>query len=383
MDFSIPEELRALQAGVRDFVTGVAIPAEPEIERAGRLPDALLRGLRDVGLFGYTIPEAYGGLGVGPLGNALISEELGRAHSAIRALVGVNNGIGSRMLVLHGSEAQKRRYLPRLASGEFVAAFALSEPGAGSDAAAIETRAEPRGDGWVLHGSKHFITNGPIADVLSVLAVTDRAKRARGGISAFLVEKGTPGLVVGRRYQTMGSDACARSEIAFQDCAVPGDALIGTPGRGFEYAMACLSEGRISYAAFCVGTAQRLLDASRDYAKQRVQFGRPIAEFQAIQFMLAETAAELYGSRMATLHAAWKCERGEECGREASMAKLLASEMAGRAADRAVQIHGAMGYSRDLAIERLYRDARLYRIAEGTSEIQKLVIARSLLGEKG
>lgn len=379
MDFTIPDDLRRLKEAIHDFVAREVIPREREIEEQERVPDDLLAKMRAMGLFGITIPQEYGGLGVGPLGYALASEEIGRAHAAVRALIGINNGIGSQALVLRGTEEQKRRYLPRLASGEFVAAFALSEPGAGSDAAAITTRAVRRGERWLVSGTKHFITNGPFADVVTVMAVTDPGRRAHGGITAFLVEKGTPGFRVGRVQETMGSRGCLRSELVFDDCVVPDDKVIGGVGEGFELAMRCLEDGRISYAAFCVGLAARLLEMSRDWAKARVQFGRPIAEFQAIQLLLAEAATAIEAARALTLVAAWKRECGEQCAKEASMAKLFASEAAGKAADSAVQIHGAMGYAKDLPVERLYRDARLFRIAEGTSEIQKLLIARKVL----
>lgn len=379
MDFSIPTELLELRDAVRRFVYNEIIPAEPRIEEKNAVPEELLQKMRDMGLFGLTIPSQYGGLGVGPIGYTLVSEEFGKAHSAIRSLIGINNGIGSKALVSAGSREQKEKYLPRLASGDLVAAFALSEPGAGSDAGAIATTAQRQGDHYLLNGSKHFITNGPIADVFTVLAVTDRELGSRGGMTAFLVDKDTPGFSVGRIQETMGSRGCLRSELVFEDCAVPVGQVIGGEGEGFGAAMDSLAEGRIAYAAFCVGTAQRLLDMSQEYAKQRVQFGRPIAEFQAIAFMLAEMATSVHVARCATWQAAWKCESGDDCTQEASMAKLFASEAAGRVADSAVQIHGAMGYARDLAVERLYRDVRLYRIAEGTSEIQKIVISRNLL----
>jgi len=379
VDFSIPTELLELRDAVRRFVYNEIIPAEPRIEEKNAVPEELLQKMRDMGLFGLTIPSQYGGLGVGPIGYTLVSEEFGKAHSAIRSLIGINNGIGSKALVSAGSREQKEKYLPRLASGDLVAAFALSEPGAGSDAGAIATTAQRQGDHYLLNGSKHFITNGPIADVFTVLAVTDRELGSRGGMTAFLVDKDTPGFSVGRIQETMGSRGCLRSELVFEDCAVPVGQVIGGEGEGFGAAMDSLAEGRIAYAAFCVGTAQRLLDMSQEYAKQRVQFGRPIAEFQAIAFMLAEMATSVHVARCATWQAAWKCESGDDCTQEASMAKLFASEAAGRVADSAVQIHGAMGYARDLAVERLYRDVRLYRIAEGTSEIQKIVISRNLL----
>jgi acyl-CoA dehydrogenase len=379
MDFVIPEDLKQLKDTVGRFVAEEVIPCESRIEKDDRVPEELLAKMRDMGLFGITIPTEYGGAGVGPLGYALVSEEVGKAHSAIRALVGVNNGIGSKALVLFGTAAQKQKYLPPLAAGEMLSAFALSEPNAGSDVGGIETRAVRDGNAYILNGTKHFITMGADADVLTVMAATDPNKGTRGGLTAFLVDKGTPGFRPGRNIETMGGRGYKRSELIFDDCRVPAANVIGEVGKGFEVAMACLAEGRIFYAAFCVGTAQRLLDMSAEYAQQRVQFGQPIAQFQAIRFMLAEMATSIYAARMATYHAAWKCDRGDECVTEASMAKLFASEVAGKVADSAVQIHGAMGYAKDYAVERLYREARLYRIAEGTSEIQKLVIAKSIL----
>jgi acyl-CoA dehydrogenase len=354
MDFSIPDDLRQLRDTVRNFVYKEAIPLEKQIDAEDKVPERLLEQLRAMGLFGITIPEEYGGVGIGPFGYALISEEIGKAHGAIRALIGINNGIGSRALVSYGTDEQKQRYLPKLASGEFISAFAISEPGAGSDVAAIKTGAVRDGDEFVLNGTKH-------------------------GMSVFLVEPHSPGFSLGRVQETMGGKGYGRCEIIFDDCRIPAVNLLGEEGHGFQVAMSCLEEGRISYAAGCVGMAQRLLDMSADYAKQRVQFGRPIAEFQAIQFMLAEMATSIYAARMMTQHAAWMCEQNRKCAQEASMVKLFASEMAGRVADSAVQIHGAMGYARDLAVERLYREARLFRIAEGTSEIQKIVIAKKVL----
>ena len=379
MDFTIPEDLQQLKDTVGRFITEEVIPIESRIEEDDHVPEELVAKVRDLGLFGITIPTEYGGAGVGPLGYALVSEEIGKAHSAIRAMVGINNGIGSKALVLFGTDDQKQNYLRRLASGEILSAFALSEPNAGSDAGGIETQAVRDGDHYVLNGAKHFITMGSAADILTVMTATDKKKGTRGGMTAFLVEKGTPGFNLGRDFETMAGRGYKRSELIFDECRVPAANVIGEEGKGFDVAMACLAEGRIFYAAFCVGTAQRLLDMSADYARQRVQFGRPIAEFQGIRFMLAEIATSVYAARMATYHAAWKCESGQQCTTEASMAKLFASEAAGKAADSAVQIHGAMGYAKDYAVERLYREARLYRIAEGTSEIQKLVIAKDIL----
>jgi acyl-CoA dehydrogenase len=379
VDFLIPDELQLLRDAVRDFVYKEAIPLESQIEKEDRVPEALLEQMRDMGLFGITIPVEYGGIGIGPFGYTLINEEIGKAHGAIRALISISNGIGSKALVLYGTDEQKQHFLPRLASGEFISSFAISEPGAGSDVAAIKTLAIRDGNHYVLNGTKHFITNAPYADVITVLAVTDKENRPRERMSVFLVEPDAPGFSLGRVQETMGGRGYGRCEVIFEDCRIPAANLLGQEGSGFQVAMSCLEEGRISYAATCIGLAQRSLEMSTDYAKQRVQFGRPIAEFQAIQFMLAEMATSIYAARMMTHHAAWKCERREKCAQEASMAKLFASEAAGQAADTAVQIHGAMGYARDYAVERLYREARLFRIAEGTSEIQKIVIAKNIL----
>ena len=379
MDFTIPDDLRELQETVRRLVQREIIPLEQEIEANQRVPEVLIEKCRQMGRFGMTIPEEYGGGGLGTLGYTLVSEELGHAHPGVRSMVGINNGMGSKALVLYGTEDQKQRFLPGLASGELLSAFAVSEPNAGSDVSAIETRAERRGDQYILNGSKHFITNAPYADVLTVLAATDKDASTSKKLTAFLVEKDSPGFIIGKNQETMGSGGCARSELRFDDCTVPAANVLGAEGQGFEVAMSTLAESRITYAAFCVGSAQRLLDMSCEYAKVRVQFGRPIAAFQGIQFMLAEMATSIYAARLASYHVAWKYERGEECAQEASMAKLFASETAGKVADSAVQIHGAMGYARECAVERLYRDVRVYRIAEGTSEIQKILIARKLL----
>lgn len=379
MDFSIPDDVALLRDAVRDFVYKEAIPLENQIETEDRVPETLLEKMRDMGLFGITIPVEYGGIGIGPFGYSFINEEIGKAHGAIRALIGISNGIGSKALVLYGTAEQKQYYLPKLARGEFIASLAISEPGAGSDVAAIKTRAIRDGDHYVLNGTKHFITNAPYADVITVLAVTNMESPARERMSVFLVGPDAPGFRLGQVQETMGGRGYGRCEIVFEDCRIPAVNLLGKEGGGFQVAMSCLEEGRISYAAACVGLAQRLLEMSTDYARQRVQFGRPIAEFQAIQFMLAEMATSIYAARMMTRDAAWKCERREKCAQEASMAKLFASEAAGRVADSAVQIHGAMGYSRDYAVERLFREARLFRIAEGTSEIQKIVIAKNIL----
>jgi acyl-CoA dehydrogenase len=286
-------------------------------------------------------------------------------------------------LVQSGTEAQKARYLPRLASGEWIAAFALTEPGAGSDAQAIETRAERTEDGrFVLNGTKHYISRGDVAELTTVFAVTDKSAKAKGGITAFLVEKGTPGFRVARVQDSMGSDVVKQAELVFEDCALSEDAVVGEIGQGFVTAMRILDLGRLSLAARCLGTMEELLALSTAHAQNRVQFGRPIAEQQAIQHMLADIAVELTMLRPALYQAAARRDAGERVTTLAAMCKLFASEALGRAADRAVQIHGGMGFMKDCPIEAIYREARMMRIVEGTSEIQRLVIARSLLEER-
>lgn len=379
MDFTIPDELKQLQDMVRDFVKRELLPWEKEIDRTGEIPPEPVRKMKEMGFFGLTIPTEYGGGGLGALAFALVAEELSKAHNLFRVLISINNGIGSRAIVLDGTEEQKTKYLPRLASGEYIGCFALSEPGAGSDAAAMETSAVRRGDHYVLNGTKHFITNAPIADLFTVMALTDREKRARGGITAFIIEKGTPGLSVGRIQETMGSKPHLQAEVILEDCLVPAANVIGQEGIGYATALKTLGHGRIALAAAVVGVADRLLEMSKEYAKVRTTFGQPIANYQAIQWMLADSATEIYAARTMTYHAAWKLDQGERAERETAMAKLFASEMVGRVADRALQIHGAMGYACDLPIERIYRDMRLARIVEGTSEIQRLIIARDIL----
>ncbi len=378
IDYEPSPQVDAMKQSIRDFVDRELIPAESEVERTGEVPTALIDMMRELGLFGMRIPAEYGGLGLDMVSYCLVSEELTRSHSAFRALIQVNNGIGSKCLVLVGTEEQKQRFLPELASGRKIAAFALTEPEAGSDAANIRTTARLDGDCYVLDGLKHFITNGPAADYVTVVALTDPPKRAKG-MSIFIVERGTPGYEVARVQETMGPRGYHQAELSFDGCRVPKENLVGEPGSGFKTALRALNEGRISMAVASIGAARRLLDEATAYAKARVQFGKPIAEQQAIQFMLADMATELFASRAMTLEAAWRCERAPRINQYSSMAKLFASEAVGRIADRAVQIFGGMGYMKELPIERIYREVRLHRIVEGTSEIQRLIIARELL----
>ncbi|MEJ5301388.1 MAG: acyl-CoA dehydrogenase family protein [Thermodesulforhabdaceae bacterium] len=385
MDFTIPENYRIMAETVRRFVERELEPISKQVEEEDRIPEEIVQKMRELGLFGLSIPEEYGGLGLGTLGECIVYEELSKTNACFRTRIGTNNGIGSQGILIDGTEEQKRKYLPKIASGEWTACFALTEPEAGSDAANIKTRAELRGDHWVLNGRKCFITNGDIADVATVFAVTDPEKRAKGGITAFIVEKTFPGFYVGTIEKKMGLRGSHTAELIFEDCIVPRENVIGGDkmiGHGFKTAMKVLDKGRLTMGACAVGAAQKLLELSIKYAKQRVQFGRPIAEFQAIQFMLAEMATSIYAARQMVYHAAWlRDQRGTAVVKEASMVKLFCTEMVNRVADMALQIHGGMGYMKDYPIERFYRDVRLMRIYEGTSEIQKLVVARELLRE--
>ena len=381
MDFEIPEEVRLLQDSVRRFVREVLHPVEAEIEETDQIPPHIVEELRKLGLFGLSIPQEYGGLGISLVAQCVVFEELAKASLCFRSRVGTNNGIGSLGILFDGTEEQKRTYLPKLASGEWTGAFALTEPNAGSDAAAIETTAARQGDVFLLNGRKQWITNANVAQVFTVMALTDREKRARGGITAFLVHRDTPGLTMTKPHKTMGFRGSHVCDLIFEDAQVPATNVLGKIGDGFKVAMKVLDHGRLTMGAVCVGAAQRLLELSIAHAKQRVQFGKPIAEQQAVQFMLADTATEIFACRGMLRETAWRVDRGERLTKEVAMVKLHCSEMVGRAADRAVQIHGGMGYMRDCPVERYYRDVRLIRIYEGTSEIQRLIIARELLKE--
>lgn len=381
MEAVITPEARTLQQEVRNLVKKELIPAEKLIEESGKVPLSVLNHMREAGLFGLTIPTEYGGLGLDCLTTALIIEELGWCHSVYRSLVTNNIGLGSQSLIMAGTQAQREYYLPKMASGEIISAFALSEPHAGSDTSAIRTTATREQNAYVLNGLKHFCTNGSTADVITVMAVTEPDKNVKNRVSAFLVEKGTPGFKVSRIQETMGPKGYAPAELTFEDCRVPVDKRIGEEGQGMQLALKVLAHGRVMLAAAAVGLSQRLLEESIKWAKERVQFGRPIGDNQAIQFMLADMATRIHTSRVLVQHTAWLVDQ-ERCSRkEAGMAKLVASESLGFVADSAVQIFGGMGYMRELPIERMYREARFYRIVEGTSEIQRMIIAKDLMQE--
>jgi len=379
-----PESFQEFLAQIRRFVRVELVPREVEVAQTDRIPDAAADGLRALGLFGMSIPESHGGLGMTMEEEALVALELGGAAPAFRSLIGTNNGIGSQGLVMDGTEAQKARWLPRLASGEIIGAFALTEPEAGSDAASLRTRARRDGDGWILDGTKRYITNGPEAGLFTVFARSDPEKPGAGGISAFLVEAGASGLTRGAPDRKMGQIGAHTCDVILEGCRVPSDALLGgREGQGFRTAMKVLDRGRLHIAAVCPGLAQRLIAEALAYARERRQFGKSIAEFQLIQAMLADSRAEALAGRAMVLDTARRRDAGEDVGIDASCCKLFCSEMVGRVADRAVQIHGGAGYMQDYPVERLYRDVRLCRIYEGTSQIQQLVIARGMLRNTG
>jgi acyl-CoA dehydrogenase len=377
-----PQTLREFLDTIARFVRERLVPAEAEVAESDAVPGAITDEMRRLGLFGMTIPEAQGGLGLSMAEEAQVLFELCQTSPAFRSVHGTNNGIGSQGIVIDGSDEQKRKYLPRLASGEIVASFALTEPEAGSDAASLRTTARRAGNGWVLNGTKRFITNAPEASLFTVMARSDPKDKGAGGISAFLVEAPNPGLKLGKPDRKMGQRGAHTCDVIFEDCRVPADALLGgKEGQGFKTAMKVLDRGRIHIAAVCVGVAERLIRDMTRYAKERVQFGQPIGEFQLVQAMLADSRAEAYAARAMVLDAARRKDAGETVSTEASCCKYFASEMVGRVADRAVQIHGGSGYTADVGIERFYRDVRLFRLYEGTSQIQQLVIARNMLRE--
>jgi len=381
MDFEIPENLRIMQDTIRRFVKQELEPVSQKVEDENHIPEEIVVKMRELGLFGLSIPEEYGGLGLGTLGECLVYEELTKTNACFRSRIGTSNGIGSMGILFDGTEEQKQRYLPRIASGEWTACFALSEPEAGSDAGNVQTTAKRDGDFFVLNGLKHFITNGDVADLATVITLTDKQKKTRGGITAFTIEKGTPGFYVGTIERKMGLRGSHTCELIFDNCRVPvGNVIGGEPmiGHGFKTAMNVLDKGRLTMGSCALGAAQKLLDLSVEYSKDRVQFGKTLARFQSVQNMLADMATEIYAARQMLYHAAWLRDQGKKVIKEASMVKLFCTEMACRVADSSLQIFGGMGYMKDLPVERFYRDLRLYRIYEGTSEIQRMVIAREL-----
>ncbi|MFO1067872.1 MAG: acyl-CoA dehydrogenase family protein [Geminicoccaceae bacterium] len=372
-----PEVLEGLLDTVRRFVRERLLPAEAQVDAEDAIPPAIVDEMRALGLFGLSIPEAHGGLGLTMEEEVLVALELGHVSPAFRSVIGTNNGIGSQGIIADGTEAQKAYWLPRMARGEVVGSFALTEPDVGSDAASVRTTARRDGDHYVLNGTKRYITNAPVADVLTLMARTGGP--GASGITAFLVPRGSPGLSFGPVDRKMGQRGTRTCDVILEDCRVPADAVIGgVEGRGFKTAMKVLNRGRLHISAVCVGAAQRLVEESVAFARGRVQFGKPIAEHQLVQAMLADSATETYAGRSLVLEAARKFDTGARIVQEAAMAKLFCAEMVGRVADRAVQIHGGAGYMQAYAVERFYRDVRLFRLYEGTSQIQQLIVAREL-----
>lgn len=374
------ETLNILLDSISRFVREVLVPNENLVAETDTIPPAIVAQMRELGLFGLSIPEAYGGLQLSMEEEVRVAFEIARTSPAFRSLIGTNNGIGSQGIVIDGTEAQKQHYLPKLAAGEIIGSFALTEAGSGSDAASLRTTAVRDGDFYILNGSKRYITNAPEASIFTVMARTDPTKRGASAISAFIVEKDTPGLSLGKIDKKMGQQGAHTCDVIFENCRVPAANIIGgKEGVGFKTAMKVLDKGRLHIAAVCVGAAERMLADALAYAMERQQFGQPIAEFQLIQAMLADSKAEIYAARSMVLDAARRRDNKEDISTEASCCKLFASEMCGRVADRSVQIHGGAGYIAEYAAERFYRDVRLFRIYEGTTQIQQIVIARNMI----
>jgi acyl-CoA dehydrogenase len=375
-----PARLDDLLARTRRFVREVAIPNEDRVEREDAVGPDLVAEMRRLGTFGWSIPEAYGGSGLTTEELALAFIELTQCSVAYRVVGAQNAGIGSECLIRDGTEEQKRRYLPRLATGELIGCLALTEEMAGSDATALQTRAELVGGDWVLNGAKRYITLAPIAGLFTVLARSDGSPRGASGISAFLAERGTPGLSTSGSTPKMGQEGAPIGEVYLENCRVPAGALIGgVPGEGFRTLMKCLNKQRVNLAALSTGPAIRMLDEAVAYARERHQSGRPIGEFQLVQAMLAESKVEIEAARALILETARKRDRGEDVTMDVSLCKYFATEMCCRVADRVVQVFGGQGYVKGRGIERFYRDVRAARIYEGTSQIHLLNIARHLL----
>lgn len=377
-----PQRLNDLLSELHRFVTEDCIPLEEEVDRSGVLPEPLVQRMRQLGLFGHSIPQAYGGAGLTSEELSCVNMVVSQAAPVFRARFGGNTGIASEALVVDGTEAQKRQYLPRLASGEWTGCFALTEPEAGSDATALRTSAVRDGDDFVLNGRKCYITNAPIADLFTVFARTDAAEPGARGVSAFLVERGTPGLSTPAEMGKMGQHGSPVGEVHLENCRVPASAVLGGAlGKGFRSAMKALNKQRINLAGLCVGPAMRLVDVMLARAQQRQQFGQAIVEFQLVQQLIADSATEVQAAKALVLETSRCRDRGDDVTMEASMCKLFASEMCGRVADRAVQLFGGSGYEAGNVAERFYRDVRLFRLYEGTSQIHQLNIAKQLLSQ--
>jgi len=378
MRFELSEEQALLRRSVREFAETEIRPHVMEWDNAQHFPHELVPKLAELGLMGIQFPEAYGGSAMSAVDYCICIEELARVDPSVSLSVAAHNGLGAAHLAMFGNEEQKHRFLAPLARGERLAAWGLTEPGSGSDAAAMRTTAVRDGDGWVLNGSKAFITHGKSGDTMVVMAVTDK-ERGSKGISTFVIERGTPGLLAGKKEDKLGMRASETCEVILQNCRIPGDQLIGDEGQGFLQTLQVLDAGRIGIAALAVGLAQGAYEAARDYASDRRQFGRPINTFQSIRWKLVDNASRVEAARLLTYRAAWLKDQGRRMTLESSMAKLFSSEIAVRASEDAVQIFGGYGFVKDYPAEKFFRDVKLTTIGEGTSEVQRLVIARQLL----
>jgi acyl-CoA dehydrogenase len=379
-----PETREQLISSVARFVRERLVPIEEQVSREDKVPDEIVREMANLGLFGLSVPQEYGGLGLSMEEEVLVLFELCQTAPAFRSVIGTNVGIGSQGLVMFGREEQKTHWLPKIASGEVIASFCLTEPGAGSDAARLKTTAIRKGDVYVVNGTKRYITNAAKAGAFTLMARTNPDNKGAGGISAFFVPSNLKGITVSKPEKKMGQQGAHIHDVIFENCEVPAECLIGDrEGEGFKLAMQVLDRGRIHISAVCTGVADRLVRDSVRYATEREQFGEPIANFQMVQAMLADSKTEALAMRCMVLDTARKRDEGQNIAMEASCCKLFASEAVGRIADRNVQIHGGAGYVSDYAAERFYRDVRIFRLYEGTSQIQQLVIARNLVRQAG
>jgi acyl-CoA dehydrogenase len=382
MEYAIPAKQLNIIETVRAFVKERLEPISLQVENEGNIPEEIVEEMRLLGLFGLSIPEKYGGSGLSTLGEVLVYEEMTRTNACFRSRIGTNNGIGSMGILFDGTDEQKKKYLPRIASGRSTAAFALTEPNAGSDAARINTSAVLEGHFWILNGTKLFITNGGCADIFTTIAVTDENKRTRGGFTAFIIERDMPGFTVAKPDQKMGMRGSLTNELIFRNCRVPKENVIGgirMVGQGFKTAMRVLDKGRLTIGAAALGASQKLLEICIERVKRKIKTGVSVNEMQSKRFTLADMATDIYAARQMLYHSAWLRDQGNKVAHEASMVKLFCTETASKVADKAMDIFEDEGYLKKFQIEMYLRDVRLYRIFEGTSEIQRLVISRNLL----
>ncbi len=377
MNFTFSKDLLMLKELARDFTNREIKPLAQRIDEEEKIPAELIKKLAEVGFFGTAFPEEYGGGGFGKVGYCVMMEEIARGCSSTATMVGAHQSIGTNAIYIGGSEELKMKYLPKLCSGEMIASFALTEPEAGSDTFNLKTEAKKRGDKWILNGSKIWITNAGIANVLSVFARTNK------GITGFVVEADTPGITIGPPEKKLGIKGSTTNSITFENVEVPDENMIGKEGRGFPIAMKTVEGGRLTIGACCLGASRELLELSTNYAKRRKQFGETISKFQAVQFMLADMAAKIYPMESIVYRCAYDFDQGKDISVQAAILKLYASEAMTEVADKALQVHGGMGFSRELPMERYYRDARILRIFEGTTEIQKMIIGRHIIKSNG